>query len=136
MKYFTVFTLFLLIFIPNLCFSETGNKEFPDTLYTLDKIMNLSGQLQLTGEQKKKIESLSIQYNNDSIYLNGKLENLSKRFAEIIDNNKVNRIEASVVLDEINSVEKIYKEKTILFLIDLKNLLTEDQQKILSDHTN
>jgi hypothetical protein len=136
MKYFTVFTLFLLIFIPNLCFSETGNKEFPDTLYTLDKIMNLSGQLQLTGEQKKKIESLSIQYNNDSIYLNGKLENLSKRFAGIIDNNNINRIEASLVLDEINSVEKIYKEKTILFLIDLKNLLTEDQQKILSDHTN
>ena len=32
MKYFTVFTLFL---------SETGNKDFPDTLYTLDKIMNL-----------------------------------------------------------------------------------------------
>ena len=136
MKHFTVFTLFLLIFIPNLCFSETGNKEFPDTLYTLDKIMNLSGQLQLTDEQKNKIESLSIQYNNDSIYLNGKLENLSKRFAEIIDNNNINRIEASLVLDEINSVEKIYKEKTILFFIDLKNLLTEDQQKLLSDRTN
>lgn len=136
MKLISVFIIFLLAFIPDLSISETARHSFPDTLYPAEEIEALSDQLQLTGEQKEKIDSLSAQYDSESVYLSNKLKILSDRFAEVIENTTVNRIEASLVLDEISSVEKIQKERTLLYLIDLKNLLTEEQQKILSGYRN
>lgn len=136
MKLISVFIIFLLAFIPDLSLSETARHSFPDTLYPPEEIVALSDQLQLTGEQKEKIDSLSAQYDSESVYLSNKLKILSDRFAEVIENTTVNRIEASLVLDEISSVEKIQKERTLLYLIDLKNLLTEEQQKILSGYRN
>lgn len=137
MKLVTTFIIVTLTLIPSFCLSETNSgHNFPDTLYSKDRILDFSDKIQLTEEQLQKITTLSTQYDNELIYLSNKLKILSDRFAEIIGKTRVNRIEASLVLDEISSVERIQKERTILYLIDLKNLLTEEQQKILSDSNN
>ncbi len=137
MKLITTFIIVLLTLIPNLCLSETNARHnFPNTLYSKEKIIDLSDKLQLTEDQKEKINALSTQYVSESTYLSNKLKFLSDKFAKILERSKVNRIEASLMLDEISAVEKIQKERTILYLIDLKNLLTEKQQEILSGSSN
>lgn len=134
MKFVSVFLILFLTFIPDYCLSGTTRHGFPDTLYPPEEIIAFSDKLQLTEGQKEKIDSLTAQHEDESVYLSNKLKILSDRFAEVIGETTVNRTEASLVLDEINSVEKVQKERTMLFLIDLKNLLTVEQQKILSDH--
>lgn len=136
MKYLAVFLLFFLISIPNISLSETSKHELPNTLYSKERILELSDKLLLTEDQLENIATLSTQYDSESVYLSKKIKILSDRFLEIVGKTNVNRTEASLVLNEISSVEKVQKERTLLFLIDLKNILTKSQQEILSGNSN
>lgn len=132
MKFISVFLILFLAFIPKAALSDTVRNGFPDTLYPVEDILALSAELELNNTQKEKIDALSRQYEKESAYLSTKLKTLSDRFAKVIGETSVNRAEASIVLDEISAVEKVQKERTLLFLIDLKNLLTQQQQEILN----
>ena len=134
MKKYVLFFLICAFFLNfQLLFAQPGDKDGPPFRDRMGKMLNLSD------EQKTKIEDLRLNFQKEKLPLQSKIRELKTNLK--LESTKDNYDEKKVdqTLDQIEALKKEMYKKRIDHMRSVRNILTDEQKKkfdmhILSDH--
>jgi len=136
MKRFVVVIALILLFNGITVAQETdkkSNKGLPESLFAPQLIIDSKKDIGLTPDQLKNIEDLSMQLEKETQSVGEQIKVESDKLQKLLSSSKVNESDATVIIYQILDYERQLRIDEILYLIKLKNVLTENQQKQLSE---
>jgi Spy/CpxP family protein refolding chaperone len=101
-----------------------------------DRFMNherLIDQLNLTDEQKDKIETLRLQHKKEMVDLKAELEKREIELAEARNKDNISRNEVIPSVENINKIKNEIALKVANHRMDIYELLTDEQKEIWKD---
>ncbi|MEO1651978.1 MAG: periplasmic heavy metal sensor [Bacteroidota bacterium] len=105
-----------------------GSHLFPPEL-----IMAHQNTLGMSETQKNAIKELMKNAQNEFTDLNWEMQDLTADLLRLVAKSKVDEAAAQAQLAKVLQHENLIKQKQFTFMIRLKNLLSESQQKKLND---
>ncbi len=109
------------------------NRGLPDSLFSPQLISNSKDEIGLTPEQLKNIEDLSNQLKKETQAVGQQMKAESDELLKLLSYSKIDEPSATVIIYRIFDLERQLRIDETLYLIKLKNVLTENQQKQLTD---
>jgi Spy/CpxP family protein refolding chaperone len=109
------------------------NRGLPDSLFSPQLIIDSQEEIGLTPEQLKKIEDLSMQLSKETQSVGQQMKLESEKLSKLLSASAVDEADATVIIYRIMDLERQLRIDEILYLIKLKNVLSETQQKQLSE---
>ena len=131
-----IFILLLIIFSPEITIaqeSKKDNRKLPDSLFSTQLVLNWKDEIGLTPEQIKNIEDLSNQLGKETQAVSQQIKAESDALLNLISASKVDEPSATVIIYRIFDIERQLRINEVLYLIRIKNILSENQQQQLSD---
>lgn len=112
---------------------KKSNKGLPESLFSPQLINDSGKEIGLTADQHKNIQDLSKQLEKETQTIGQQVKVESDKLLKLLSAPKVNEADATVIIYRILDVERQLRIDETLYLIKLKNILTEAQQKQLSE---
>ncbi len=130
-----------LLAVALLCYGVTNAQEsitvsgtgLPDSLFSPQLILESKEQIGLTQDQLDSLKGLSDQMESETQGTGKVIAPVSEKLLRILSASHVNESDAMTFVDIILDLERQYRAKQILYLIKVKNILSEDQQKQLME---
>ena len=128
-----------LLLVALLCYGVINAQEkttvsergLPDSLFSPQLILESKEQIGLTQDQVGSLEELSDQMEIETQGTGKVIAPVSEKLMRLLSASQVNESDAMTLVDIILDLERQYRAKQILYLIKVKNILSEDQQKQL-----
>jgi|GEM_PF-3579541 len=99
-------------------------------------LLNLKDELSLTESQLNKIRDLQSRHAKDNIDLESKIKLQRVELQELLTRENINRQKIEAVLTELGDLKTRFEISLVNHLLDLKDVLTDDQQKKLESMKN
>lgn len=132
-----LFTLVFIILSFEITIAQESirdrSKNLPDALFSPQLVSNWKDEIGLTPEQLKNIEDLSNQLEKETQAVGQQIKAESDALLNLLAASKVDEPSATVIISRILDLERQLRINEVLYLIRIKNILTENQQKQLSD---
>lgn len=109
-----------------------GGDPLEHHLFPPDLIMRHQRDLGLSAEQRTAVTRAIQDFQHKTVELQWNMQDQTQRLAELLDKPAVDQAAALAQLDEVLKVEREVKRAHIGLLVQLKNLLTPEQQAKLS----
>ncbi len=113
--------------------TKKGNRGLPESLFSPQLIIESKTEIGLTADQVKNIEDLSKQLEKETQFIGQQVKVESDKLLNLLSASKVNEADATVIIYRILDLERQLRIDETLYLIKLKNSLTEAQQKQLTE---
>jgi Spy/CpxP family protein refolding chaperone len=132
-----LFTLVFIILSFEITIAQESirdrSKNLPDALFSPQLVSNWKDKIGLTPEQLKNIEDLSNQLEKETQAAGQQIKAESDALLNLLAASKVDEPSATEIISRILDLERQLRINEVLYLIRIKNILTENQQKQLSD---
>jgi len=112
--------------------TKKGNRGLPESLFSSQLIIESKNEIGLTAGQLKNIEDLSKQLEKETQSIGQQIKAESDKLLKLLSTPKVSEPDATVVIYRILDLERQLRIDETLYLIRLKNVLSEAQQKQLT----
>ncbi|WP_020569722.1 Spy/CpxP family protein refolding chaperone [Neolewinella persica] len=124
-------TIFNLLFL--LCFSIglTAQDVFKEELFSADLVMKYRTDLNLSDAQAEKIKTAYASQIGDFNSLKWDLDAALNDLNKALANTKIDKPGAITKMEKVTALEDRLKRVRLGMMIDIKNVLTADQQKTL-----
>jgi len=108
---------------------------FSKNYYSVDRIMEMREELDLTDAQAAKIKKIHSENAAEFNTLKWDLDKENKKLRTILDEPKVDQLAMKKQMDEVLKLENQLKKKQLITMTSIKNVMSESQQKILDKPT-
>ncbi len=109
------------------------SKNLPDALFSPQMVSNWKDEIGLTPEQLKDIEDLSNQLEKETQAVGQQIKAESDALLNLLAASKVDEPTATELISRSLDLERQLRINEVIYLIRIKNILTENQQKQLSE---
>jgi len=123
-----IIKVMIMITLP---FTIAAQDVFRTSLYDAEAIIEFKEEIDLTEEQEKSIKDIYLKSNTVFMEKKWELSDLNKEMNQLLAKSSVNKIEAEKQLKKVLDLENEIKLLKFSTLIDIKNLLSKDQQEKL-----
>lgn len=123
--------LFHLSLLLVFSFSLSAQDVFKEELFSADLVMKHRTALELTDAQAKQIKTAYSENIGDFNSLKWDLDAALQDLNKALVNPNVDKSAAIAQMDKVTTLEKNLKRIRLGMMIDIKNVLSEDQQKTL-----
>ncbi|MGH7900840.1 MAG: hypothetical protein ACRENZ_03800 [Thermodesulfobacteriota bacterium] len=113
--------------------NEKGKRGLPESLFSPQLIIDSKNEIVLTPDQLKNIEEQARQLEKETQTIGQQVKVESDKLLKLLLAPKVNEADSTVIIYRILDLERQLRIDETLYLIKLKNLLTEAQQKQLTE---
>lgn len=108
-------------------------KGLPDSLFSLQLVLESKEQIGLTQDQLNSLEKLSHQIEIETRETGELIAPVSEKLLKLLNSSQVKESDAMSLVEIIVDLERQYRAKQILYLIQMKNVLSENQQQQLEE---
>lgn len=132
----TIVTLALVLFLPVMAGAQEripAEQGFERHLFPPELVMQHQRQLGLTEQQRTALTESITKLQADVVQLQWQLHDASARLGELLEPSKVDASAALQQVDRILEIERSVKKAHLALLIRIKNTLTVDQQRMLTE---
>jgi Spy/CpxP family protein refolding chaperone len=128
-----LFSVAMALLVPSTLNAQSHHLEelIAPHLYPPDYIREMQSRLDLSEEQEVAIRELTLEFQKVSGELEWGMEDRIQALVPLIEGGRIEVEEALDVLDEVLEMEAQVKRNHFRLLIDLKNLLTPEQQDLM-----
>lgn len=126
----SVWAVFIWVFLSQAGLAQEYD-PFQKTLFSPEDIMNHQDKIGLSDEQEIIIRDLLEGHQSDFLNLNWDLKSLMAGLGDILSDTSIDEVKAQAQLDKILALETQIKKKHISLMIQIKNLLSREQQEKL-----
>ena len=125
MKFVTIFLVFLSLNV----FAQKNRQQdpFANELFPPNKIMSQTAELGISEEQRKKIMDLVKQQQPKIMETKWSMDADKKKLDKLIKVHPIDEEKFTAALEKLSKSEAILKKNHLLFLIKIRNVLTNDQ---------
>ena len=132
MKKVATLILLVLVYFGASIALQSG-KGLPPSLFSTRLVLDSQEEIGLTEEQIKAVKDLADKLKKETQEVNQKAAIESEKLLKLLAPTKINERKALSSIDRILALEKRHRRKELQHLIKLKNILTENQQKLLTE---
>lgn len=127
-RYILFFLIFALLLNLQLLFAQPEDEGGPPYRDRMGKMLNLSD------EQKSKIEDLRLNFQKDKLPLQSKIHELKNNLKLELTKDNYEEKKVEQTLDQIEALKKEMHKKRINHMRSVRSLLTDEQKKKFDLH--
>jgi hypothetical protein len=124
----------ILLFITTSYYVSNAQDLFRKNLYSAELIFDYMDEIDLTDGQRQKVKKIYSETNAQFLEMKLELRTLNKQMEQILEKYTVDKDAAASQLSDLLNYENRIKELKLASLIEIKNTLSEKQQKILDQY--
>jgi Spy/CpxP family protein refolding chaperone len=127
-RYILFFLIFTMLLNLQLLFAQPADNDCPPHRDRMGNMLNLSD------EQKSKIEDLRLNFQKEKLPLQSKIHELRTNLKLELTKDSYNEKKVDQLLDQVESLKTEMHKKRINHMRNVRNLLTDEQKKKFDMH--
>lgn len=132
MKKLVAFTLLVFLYC-GVSIAQHSGRGLPSSLFSTRLVLDSQEEIGLTKEQMKAVKNLVDRLNKETLAVKQKIATESDKLIKLLALTKIDERKALSSIERILSLGQRQRRSQLLHLIRLKNVLTEDQQNLLTE---